>query len=1277
MFEPSSYMSSKPLLDTMPVQRYGQPTIHFLRRRFGSMYHVPDDYVVLQRQFKWYLVVVAYTIATCGALVTLELLVRRTTTRGLRNIVLLLMAGFSFGAVSTFSMHFIFNNALSLHHPDEVAEGFPAIYLSYDWLYSILSLVASWAAMTLSFFFMAFEFSWANIKRWMKLHFLNRHPNVNATPEVADEYNNWKHARQPSSQSRSETRSIVRQSGKLMSWTLLDSGSPGDPSGTSRKTSKAGGRDEKMIEAEDKPEESGNQTSLDVLIAKDGTLAEIEFRLGKSGVEAELDRRGKERVHDPGSDASRDYPSFASNLSATDRSSSVGSRLPFLPPTAARRPPPIRHVSDTVTKYAASPSPIFSSPFASSSADIEEPPHSAPLLSPRRSYDSAVPFDTPTPAYNSRRRASLPVSAFSRNSRQNFLRSAGPLARIQSLPEPEYDIELLEKGMAGSPKATPPLSTSSSDSMTGDLDQGVIQEPQQVSSERHKAKKHSRTAQFFGLDVVTRTDLMKILACGFVAGWGVAGMHYIGQCSIVGMPYIGYMVEYVIGSVIIASGAVIIALYIMFVMLRPKLKHTWLSKLGVAFVLAAAVTMMHFCGTMGTVYAWPVDRRISSHRVLTGVNAGIVGIVIALACMTCLACIGFLVVDSYRLKRERERRRRVVVAIVGIDDHDRILVSSIDGLLPMCDIASLAPETGRSSKRKGKTSFSTWSNDSTVLGLDLSIGHEAFVQAVKLSWSWRNGTTFHWPTRIPSVSVTSQPERRGSSASTTASMSQSVSLSTTDSGQSRASVIKFVEKFSSAASDLAVKMTGRRDGISRVGVLYDQILSTGWVKLPDSTDTISKGQLVFLVRRITSSAERSDLVSRQFIFADANAVASALVKTLSVTLDDTLPLLEGIKTFAHSTMSVTVKPATLYTGVAIVQATPFDGLRIMLEEDNRSQLPMREIGQIVSTTSSASTTSSSSSDNNLIISRPEEIGGLLRRLSGMSLLSLIARNIRTKYPQDSKSSQLSQDSSSRLDKLLRLIERALIPMLDTLLSSDDMQHILPRLTLYPSLIPLTPGQSSRLPGYTPPYLIIFYAHYDPAINTFIDKWLPFNLFRAQNACVIGPRIEALRKAELAAGVWDHGGETIRRPSKVQFEFPDSSSNSSNIEDRDGIGQLVVKPHVSPIFGEYAFPSPIISDNGHPTLQSATEIIGSRITTKLRDAGSTDPLSVDEKIGPFGDDAHDTRNQSLSVPRRSSMVPTNKIHPTRWEMEMEMGRGVDDWDQDWLLNLLRTRLSEHA
>lgn len=74
---------------------------------------------------------------------------------------------------------------------------------------------------------------------------------------------------------------------------------------------------------------------------------------------------------------------------------------------------------------------------------------------------------------------------------------------------------------------------------------------------------------------------------------------YIGQKSIVSFPYIGYSAGMVVASVVIACTAVCAGLYIMFIMLRPKLKHGWFVKIGIACVLAMAVCLMHYCGAAG------------------------------------------------------------------------------------------------------------------------------------------------------------------------------------------------------------------------------------------------------------------------------------------------------------------------------------------------------------------------------------------------------------------------------------------------------------------------------------------------------------------------------------------------------------------------------------------------------------------------------------------------------------------------------------------------------
>jgi len=232
---------------------------------------------------------------------------------------------------------------------------------------------------------------------------------------------------------------------------------------------------------------------------------------------------------------------------------------------------------------------------------------------------------------------------------------------------------------------------------------------------------------------------------------------------------------------------------------------------------------------MGTIYAWPKGQGITGHNMLQGTNRAITAIVTALAFLACLACAVFFLLHSARLKKERARRRRVVVAAVFLDSNDRVLVDATDGLLPMCDIASLSG-SGEvpGSKRSIKSGFGSISSDSTVLGMDLTTGHDAFVSALRMSWSWKNPNVALPHSAVPGSDAAQQGQQ--TLAGTIADIRRG-SLMTVDSAapsarQTPVSVSKFVERFAISASQLASRLVGQRDGIARLGVLYDQILTT-------------------------------------------------------------------------------------------------------------------------------------------------------------------------------------------------------------------------------------------------------------------------------------------------------------------------------------------------------------------------------------------------------------------------------------------------------------------
>ncbi|WVF66848.1 hypothetical protein IAT40_001590 [Kwoniella sp. CBS 6097] len=1262
-------------------------------------YRVPDGYVTLKQVFNPGFIVLSYVIAFVGSLCTLELLIRRTTNSGWRNQLLLTSAGFCFGAVSTFAMHFVFNNALSLHHPMMDQKSYPALYLSYDPGFTILSLVVSCLAMTMAFFVMG-----TRLKDWLILPGQRRKDQIkrrgSPTKAETDDYGKWKKSHKKIvRRGTMGVGALFNQAGQAAKWSLMESDQP-------RRTSlreKLSGFGKGTAWNEESQAIYPPQTNRgDDIIGDDEALKELDFRFGKDAVRIELERRAGAST--PTSTITSKPPSI---LNPPGSSGHLTTPLPVIYASSSRR-------GSTVSNPVETPGDVFTPGFSFPSK-VEPDYDGMPSFFPNSGHSDAFPMKDispapgiePLPAYQSdRRRASLPTNMLvTHRDRPSYSGPSSTLARIQSLPEGDAEPATISSQHSkrssydgkNAAEVTPRSIIARLSSYSSRTDQ---------QSERTKKVKlvgrttrWTRLGMFLGLDVVTFAEVLKILITGTIAGCGVAGMHYIGQASITGLPYIAYTPAYVVGSIIIACGAVMIALYIMFIMLRPKLKHTWFSKICVALILAVAVTCMHFCGMMGTLYAWPVGRGINRHSNLTGTNVVITGIVAALAFSACIACAIFFLLHSLNQRRERARRRRVVVAAVLLDDRDRVLVNSLDGTLPMCDIASLTGGDMPDSKRSFNHSVSS---DSTVLGMDLSTGHDAFVSALKLSWTWKN------PSLAPIQPVISADAKSRTSESVLAatladirrgSMITTNTTSATTGSRPPVSLTKFLERFTVSSSQLAVRLLGQADGISRLGVLYDQILTTGWVKLHNSNDTVSKGQLIFLVRRVVSTVERSDLESRHFIFADPSAVASTLHKTLSVPYEHTMPLLDDMRTFCDSTLQTRLQPGKLYAGVAVVQATPFDGLRILLEKDMRSQLPMREMCSLGVT----------SSDENALSGTVEEIGEALALLEGMTILSIISRNM---------TSDTDQLLSKRVANLLSALERAIVPMMDEILTAEDMEHILPRLTLHPMLIPLTPGGTKRaVSSYIPPYAVIFYANYDAAVNTFTDKWLPFSLFRAQNACVMAPKITAAAKMDqlyTAETSESHisGYPSHRRPSKVQFDFPHLQTHS---EDQTPVDASLPAEESAPstMFGGFTFPPKSAededrSDSGHIQSQSQSHSHAYSHGGHSRQS-SLQPITIPPR-GASSRATHTGTSGANVAPRRSSLarsrfgsVGGDSLAPSA---EAGLGNntygygygigpgsaagsgremaplksasvGVAVWEQDWLLRLLRMKLRADA
>lgn len=107
-------------------------------------------------------------------------------------------------------------------------------------------------------------------------------------------------------------------------------------------------------------------------------------------------------------------------------------------------------------------------------------------------------------------------------------------------------------------------------------------------------------AAFVAVGTNDAVSWWRILIGGVLCGAAVCGMHYLGNKSIEN--YVcTYNPAFVVGAAIIAVVASIIALS-MFFMFRAIWANSWWKRTVSAFILAGAVSGMHWCAAVGTRY---------------------------------------------------------------------------------------------------------------------------------------------------------------------------------------------------------------------------------------------------------------------------------------------------------------------------------------------------------------------------------------------------------------------------------------------------------------------------------------------------------------------------------------------------------------------------------------------------------------------------------------------------------------------------------------------------
>jgi hypothetical protein len=396
------------------------------------------------------------------------------------------------------------------------------------------------------------------------------------------------------------------------------------------------------------------------------------------------------------------------------------------------------------------------------------------------------------------------------------------------------------------------------------------------------------------------------------------------------------------------------------------------------------------------------------------------------------------------------------------------------------------------------------------------------------------------------------------------------------------------------------------------------------------------------VRRVTTGHEKSQLLARNFLFAEPYAVASVMSRTLAVPVENFLDVIDDQRDFCDKGMSQDIRPGRLYASACIIQPTTFEGIRVCVDPHRRHELPHEEICPLSAVPTAIRTQDTSLSDA-MLTGTIEEIGDALTCLEGQTLFEMLAPRNELLSAADS----LPEDPS--VVRLRKILVETVIPMLDGILSAKAMTEVLPRLRLLPSVIPLTPPLISpifkahglsRAPEVTMATSMAWTIMFKAVLPVDADhsglEWESWALFRAQQECILrdGRQGQAAARNALAhatAGSSVHN--PARRPSKIQWST--------------------------------AF-------TGEDTFGSASAR-----------RSSVDPdisLGLDDRPPIYDSSAQGRTNPNLSITdhRRSSMAPSSTDGPLTFDendQQQEVAPGVGTWHADWLTRILRQDLHQ--
>ncbi|KAF8245554.1 hypothetical protein K440DRAFT_511411, partial [Wilcoxina mikolae CBS 423.85] len=389
---------------------------------------------------------------------------------------------------------------------------------------------------------------------------------------------------------------------------------------------------------------------------------------------------------------------------------------------------------------------------------------------------------------------------------------------------------------------------------------------------------------------------VRIVIGGSFAGSSICGMHYLGDAGISNFNT-KYSIAKVIASVIIAISATNVALTFFFLM-RKNFTNSWWKRLILGFVLAGAVSGMHWTASSGTTYVINRDQP-TSQNILS--RHWVVVIVIVLSVFCCTILVAFAAAAGRERRKQLKRAQKIVLASATFEDGKLMVLS--DGTLPMRTI------TDTFSERSFEESFGK--------------RHHVFHWIYRTSRNWRAVVDL-----LPGM----RRHLRGCATTPHGNQGHFEEYSTL-----------FREMFCVAAKELA---DATHQPLESVGVLYEDIIIAGSFATKSDPETAyshhqGRGKVLFLVKKV-DKVEAARLGTFGFRFTAPANVYDILSRTMLVSKHSISQAIAHMAAY-NPEREALLLPG-VYLGCFAMQAEIKGGFDILVHKDATSKIPTRPLG---------------------------------------------------------------------------------------------------------------------------------------------------------------------------------------------------------------------------------------------------------------------------------------------------------------------------------------------